>query len=301
MEGDMTQTFEPMERLQLRTGLHLLPHGDDEVFVRDGSRAAFSKVIRDEDRRRLLTSIIQSATRPVDVAELATTLDVGEANVRALTDRLEEEGVLERERHVNSLQVLIIGTGRMANSLRAVVAEMPGVEVADAVTEGDDEDLEAAMAGMGLVVVATDSLHPRLNHEVNALAHDLRVPVLYCYVDGPDVQIGPLVYPGETACYSCFEVQDEGARHLRDEFLIFKDDLGHAQHPARISGPAATMAAAWASLVVQDVQTRDMSRLAERVIRVETERFEVASHRVLQMPRCPECSRVRPELQHTFL
>lgn len=81
MEGDMTQTVETMERVQVRTGLYLLPHGDDEIFVRDGSRATFSKVIRDEDRRRLLTSIIQSATQPVDVAELATKLEVDEADV----------------------------------------------------------------------------------------------------------------------------------------------------------------------------------------------------------------------------
>ena len=297
----MTQTVETMERVQVRTGLYLLPHGDDEIFVRDGSRATFSKVIRDEDRRRLLTSIIQSATQPVDVAELASKLEVDEADVRTLTDRLEEEGVLERKRHLNSLQVLVIGDGQIGDSLRNIVDDMPEIQVADSVNEVDDMALEAAMTGMGLVIVATDSLRPHLNHEVNAAAHYLRVPVLYCYADGPDVQVGPLVYPGETACYSCFEVQDEGARHLRDEFLIFKDDLGHGRHTARVSGPTAAMAAAWASLVVRDVQTRDMSRLAERVVRVETERFEVASHRVLQMPRCPECSRVRPELQHTFL
>lgn len=77
----MTQTVETMERVQVRTGLYLLLHGDDEIFVRDGSRATFSKVIRDEDRRRLLTSIIQSATQPVDVAELATKLEVDEADV----------------------------------------------------------------------------------------------------------------------------------------------------------------------------------------------------------------------------
>lgn len=297
----MTQTIDTMEQLQLRTGLYLLPHGDDEIFVRDGSRAAFSKVIRDEDRRRLLTSIVQSATRPVDVAELATRLEVGEAEVRTLTARLEEEGVLERKRHVNSLKVLVISDGRIGDSLRNVLVDMPDVQVENADVAGIDEDLEATMGGMGLVVVATDCLRPSLNHEVNAVAHDLCVPVLYCYADGPDVQVGPLVHPGETACYSCFEVQDEGARHLRDEFLIFKDDLGHNQRTRKASGPVAAMAAAWAGLVVRDVQTRDMSRLAERVVRVETERFEVASHRVLQMPRCPECSRQRPELQHTFL
>lgn len=297
----MTQTIDTMEQLQLRTGLYLLPHGDDEIFVRDGSRAAFSKVIRDENGRRLLTSIVQNAIQPVDVAELATRLDVGETEVRTLTDRLEKEGVLERKRHLNSLQVLIISDGRIGESLQNVLVDMPDVQVENADAEGTDEDLEAAMGGMGLVVVATDSLRPSLNHEVNAVAHDLHIPVLYCYADGPDVQVGPLVYPGETACYSCFEVQDEGARHLRDEFLIFKDDLGHNQRTTKAPGPLAAMAAAWASLVVRDVQTRDMSRLAERVVRVETERFEVASHRVLQMPRCPECSRQRPELQHTFL
>ena len=64
---------------------------------------------------------------------------------------------MERKRHLNSLQVLVIGDGQIGDSLRNIVDDMPEIQVADSVNEVDAMALEAAMTGMGLVIVATDS------------------------------------------------------------------------------------------------------------------------------------------------
>ena len=160
---------------------------------------------------------------------------------------------------------------------------------------------DPVLSSIDLFIVATNVLRPVLNHTANEIAHELSIPLLYVFADGPEIQVGPMVYPGETACYTCFEVQDEGARHLRDEFLVFKDNLARYPEDKSVSAPVAAMASAWAALAIEDAQEKTMSRFAERFVRVETNRFEVVSHRILQLPRCPSCSRYRPDLQHVFL
>lgn len=297
----MSDTQQTSNQFHLQSGLHLLPQGDDEIFVRAGSRAAFSKVIRDEQGRHLLTHVVQSSIKPTDVESLAARLNTSNDDVQAIVNRLLDEGVFVRPMQQRELHVLLISDGRIGSALYTTLEAMNATVVSRLNASSDLEEIEAAMPDVGLVVVSTDMLRPCLNNDVNTLSYEIGVPVLYVYADGPDVQVGPLVYPGETACYACFEVQDEGARHLRDEFLVFKDDLARTGFSSDTAPHIAAMAAAWAALCVADVQAHEVSRLAERVVRIETQRFEVASHRVLQMPRCPQCSRHRPDLQHTFL
>lgn len=214
----MSDTPQESDKFYLRSGLHLLPQGDDEIFVRAGSRAAFSKVICDEQGRRLLTRVIQASLNPTDIDSLASRLDASREDVQALTERLLDEGVFVRPSQQRELHVLIISDGHIGSALKTTLDAMDELTVSKYAADTDLYGIEEAISSSNLVVVATDMLRPRLNHEVNSLSHEVGVPVLFAYADGPEVQIGPLVYPGETACYACFEVQDEGARHLRDEF-----------------------------------------------------------------------------------
>lgn len=289
-------------KLQLRSGLHLLPQGDDEVFVREGSRAAFSKVIRDEQNRRILSKLVQKATVPGTLGELADRLEMTTEDIEPVVQRLVEDDIMHPVSEVKDYSIAVVSEGNLGAALLNVMGDMDAVSA----TAADPEDLtsgqlDAVLGESDLLVVATTVLRPALNHAANEIAHEFTIPVLFVFADGPEVQVGPMVYPGETACYTCFEVQDEGARHLRDEFLVFKDDLD--RHPAEksVNAPMAAMASAWATLAVADAQSKTMSRLAERIVRVETDRLEVASHRILQLPRCPSCSRHRADLQHTFL
>ena len=299
----MTVSIASDATVQLRSGLYLLPQGDDEIFVRLGSRAAFSKVIRDEERRRILTRLIQETPQAASVTEIAGRLEADVESVRLLVQRLVNEDVLETAVTKKIHTPVLVGAGSMRESVRGMLSTMDGLIVQEVTPEEFLDGLadEALGADATVAVVATDRLYPRLNHVTNELSLEFGFPVLYLYADGPEVQIGPLVQPGESACYSCFEVQDEGARHLRDEFLVFKDDLDRQNQIMVASPVVAAMGAAWAGVALADLFGQTASRFRERVLRVETERLEVASHRILQMPRCPSCSRWRPELQHTFL
>lgn len=284
--------------VRLRSGLHVLPHGFDEVFVRDGARAAFSKVIKDPRRRQLLARVVQHSTEPVSASGLAQVLDAPLVDTTELVDQLIQAGVVTVvEAPPTPLSILVVGDQTYARYLRRDLGELEHV----ALRPAEPVDPPGDLTGVDLVVVATDHLRPALNHEVNAAGHDASVPVLFSYIDGSELTIGPLVVPGESACYLCFDMQDEGARHLRDEYLIYKNSLDREAPTTGADHAGALLAAGWTTMAVARYSPGEADFLVGRVLRVETSRMEVMTHRILQIPRCPVCSGSRPDLEHTFL
>jgi bacteriocin biosynthesis cyclodehydratase domain-containing protein len=288
--------------VRLRSGLHVLPHGFDEIFVREGARAAFSKVIKDPRRRMLLARLVQLTTEPVTAIQLAELLEASVADTTELVDQLVEAGVVAPVTAPPALlSVLLVGDGRYADYLRRDLAELDHLNLREPTALLSSEEESPELDGVDLVVVATDHLRPALNHEVNAACHEAMVPVLFSYIDGSELTIGPLVVPGDSACYLCFDMQDEGARHLRDEYLIYKNSLDRDAPVGAADRATAVLAAGWATMAVAKYAPADADFLVGRILRVETSRMEVMAHRILQIPRCPVCSAVRPDLEHTFL
>lgn len=97
---------------QLRSGLYLLPQGDDEIFVRDGSRAAFSKVIRDKQNRRILSKLVQEAATPGTLRELADRLKTTIEYIEPIVQRLVEDEVISPLGEKKECSVAVVGEGR---------------------------------------------------------------------------------------------------------------------------------------------------------------------------------------------
>lgn len=310
-----TETVDTTERavpdgeegmLRLRPGLHVLPHGDDEVFVREGSRSAFSKIVRDPQRRRVLAKVVQAMTEPMTAGVVAEQVQAAEVDVREILHQLLEADVLQRLEVSprTAMSIALIGDGELGDSLAANLASGDAVKVERIPADTDHVQSEEAMAvfeGSDLVIVATDYLQPGLNLMINQRIHDADVPALFSHIDGTEIVVGPLTLPGQSSCYLCFDVQDEGARHLRDEYLIYKDNLRTNQPIGRVQPAVAKLAAGWVNLAVNKFDPQSPDFLVNRVLRVETSKMEVMTHRILQIPRCPVCSHRRPDLQHTFL
>lgn len=291
---------------RLRTGLYILPHGDDEVFVRDGSRSAFSKIVRDSGRRRLLARVVQSATQPISAQGLAESWHEDDASLHDIVSQLAEAGVLVAlDESPSRVGVALIGEGGLADTLTALAGDDDRLDVTryddlDALRAGFGTDEEPGVEA-GVIAVVGDVLDPALCLDLNALALEYRVPAVYAHVDGTEAVIGPFVIPGETACYLCHDLQDEGARHLRDEYIVYKDSLRRG-----VPGPGAdpgvsALAASWLRLALVKHDLSERGFLDQRLLRVETSRMEVMTHKVLTIPRCPACSTSRPELEHTFV
>lgn len=306
-----------MVRVVLDRTVHVTPYGSDEVFVRRGSRSTFSKVIRDEGRRGVLRHVIQALVEPRErdevIAEIAGVEQEGEAHgVEQVLDLLLRHEVvhevgasLDEDGHVGHVRV--IGTGRLAQDLAALLEEegvSVGVTMLDAGTGDDEERLAETLEGdedARCAVLALDHLRPAISYAANEAAMMRGLPVLHVVLDGSEVVVGPFVVPGETACYMCHDVGEEGTRQFRHDFVAYKDALDREPRTGPISPLASKLAAAWAVLAVRSALTSDRSYLHGRLLRIDLERVEVVSHRVMQLPRCPACSRARPDLRHAFL
>jgi len=164
-----------------------------------------------------------------------------------------------------------------------------------------EDVIDRAAAAGEFVVLATTHLRPALSLRVNELAIERGVTVLHVCLDGPEAHVGPVVVPGVTACYACWETQDEGSRHLRHDFLAYKDRLARVPAETEARPAVVHLAAAWAALAARSTAAGRGSFLHGRSLRVQTERSEVVTHRILQLPRCPVCSRARHDLRHAFL
>jgi bacteriocin biosynthesis cyclodehydratase domain-containing protein len=149
---------------------------------------------------------------------------------------------------------------------------------------------------LGLLVVAP--AHEQLSglHDVNAQALASGTPWFQVLpYDGRIVAVGPLFLPGTTACRTCFQLRR--AAVLR--FGSIEETL--AAEPLRApAGPALeTLAAAVAGVVaLRWLGARD-PYLPGILHAVELEYGpRVTAHRVLRVPRCPDCSstnrRARP-------
>lgn len=302
--------------LRLDPAIHAIPYGDDELFVRRGSRSVYSRVIRDDSRARVLSPLVGALSEPASLGDLRARHPGREEQVDAALELLEREGVVQRvtdraARSADDRPVHILGDGQIAR----ILADALTIPVATTLqthssvssngahgTDLLDLELDEHVGEDGrLVVVAIDHLRPALSHAVNVWAADVRRPWLNVTTDGTELLVGPIVVPGRTACFNCFEIQDEATRQHRDHFLVYKERLELDGRRPETSTAAAYLAASWAALAVTQFEESGSSFLVERLLRIDLDRMDVVSQRVYALPRCPVCSRVRHDLRHTFL
>lgn len=398
-----TITPDPAQRLVLNPYVTVVQYTDDEVLYRHGSRSGYSRVLRDEGRRRVLGPVLAAFREPCTRADArrrvagSVTADRADADTGAetpvdtdlvtdpemdldrdldpdvdsavaeVTDKLVDDGVLvpeqsslfatylqmqtgEQPAALATATVGLLGVGGIGGQVgqqlaalgvgeviglddrRVTAADQPllrgtigaagtaGAPVTGAfaaaaaasglaavsVREGsidDDAVLVDLLEEVDLLVVALESFPPSLLHRVNEAAVTAEKPWLPVHADGSEVVIGPLIVPGRSPCYNEYEIQHESSRVLRNEYLLYKEELAGRPVLAtpQLLPPYASIAASWAVTGVLPYLLDGASFLVGRVVRVDFERLEVINERVLRLPRCPACSGLRPDFRHPFL
>ncbi|MFH8223573.1 TOMM precursor leader peptide-binding protein [Streptomyces sp. NPDC018057] len=182
--------------------------------------------------------------------------------------------------------------------LRGLSAGTDGLDAADG-----DEKLAALLDDTDLVVLALDGFRPSLLHRLNRAAVAAGRPWLPVYADGSELIVGPLVVPGESACYNEHEIQHESSRALRHEYQLYSEELARrtADDLPPLLAPYAALAASWASIGITPYLVDGAGFLVGRAIRIDLERLEITQEHVLRLPRCPVCTEQRPSFRHPFL
>jgi bacteriocin biosynthesis cyclodehydratase domain-containing protein len=146
---------------------------------------------------------------------------------------------------------------------------------------GDSASLDEAMAS-ALLVYCPDTFHEAVCRELNGIAL-ANGSSLLPYRETPfTVELGPLVVPGQTACYVCYELRRKAA----------EPKPGPDDEEPPPGTPALAFAAGVPLLALEIVKI--LTRTAFPVTRGKLWRLglfdgSVGVHPVLKLPRCPAC------------
>lgn len=312
---------------------------DDELLVKHGTRALFSEIVVDEQRRRLIGAIVDRLRRPGSVSELAAdgvaqADDAGEilgylrdrGVIVAARDRLSQvylDTIAGGSSRLREATVAVLGSGALARRIAERIAELAplrlllaaeqpldGVAAPDGVQLDrrtvdltDDHAVRALIEDAALTIVALDAWSPRTLHAVNAAALAREVTWMPAYFDGGEAIIGPTCVPGETACYFEYELQHEASLGMRDEYHLYKEaraDEG-AEAGAFVLGPFVDTAAGLATTAAMKLLASGSSFAVNRAVHVDFERGSIDYQDVFRLPRCPACAGLRPPQRHLFL
>lgn len=175
--------------------------------------------------------------------------------------------------------IAVVGSSRAARVAAALIADA-GVAV---VRPGRWRDARAELVLAAPGRAETGALR-RLNRR--ALRRGTTwLPVLP--YDGRIAIAGPLVVPGETACFTCYRLRRAAASGYGEELLVLDRAAVAAASSATVERLAAELAVLHA---LRWLGTRD-ARLPGTLQSVElADGVVVERHTVLRVPRCPACS-----------
>jgi bacteriocin biosynthesis cyclodehydratase domain-containing protein len=150
-------------------------------------------------------------------------------------------------------------------------------------------EIEAADA----VVVCLDAPAPKLMNAVNLAT--LRTETLWLsgQIHTGTGWVGPTIIPGQTACYTCYELRRNANLQNYDEVILYETRLD--EMPSIVSpviAPAPLAASVGSLLALETL--RLLTALATpqtvgRIMRVDFFAPELSYHRILRLPRCPAC------------
>lgn len=185
-----------------------------------------------------------------------------------------------------SESVILLGLGEFGDHIVALLrgnARWP-VTVAGSIAGAFGQESKA-------VIVAMWRPCPAACEEADALAFQRQQPWLPVVMDHPHVRVGPLVVPGQGACFACFSArydQHDGQRAISAALHAGYDrdpglgPRGYLDHHARL-------AAALAEMTLGDLSADWRTAAAAEVRTFNVYRSVIRRHPVTARSGCPRC------------
>jgi bacteriocin biosynthesis cyclodehydratase domain-containing protein len=157
--------------------------------------------------------------------------------------------------------------------------------------------LQTQIDGLDLLIVLTPHMEASTLDDINLACLNTRTPWLPVDVhSGPSCSLGPLVLPGNGPCYECYRSRlrsNLGAyADVYDEFVAFQrlKRINVSHYGMLPSGIDIAFAFICIEALKLATQFQVPACLNHNLV-VNLVTLDVQRHRVLQIPRCPACSR----------
>ncbi len=211
---------------------------------------------------------------------------------------------------LKELRVAVIGDGALG---RAMAAQLKALELgrADLVSTGHGRDTPVDLSEDALIEVARDvdylistvgDTFPAIDHRVNRAVHETRTAAFFAHVGLTKSVVGPMVFPSETACFTCWRMRAAACADDFEQHMTFEENAAACEHPTRT--PASAI-----DFLAQTVCGTAVTELLKSALAVgevsavdailENEPFKAGwtRHILLRRPDCPDCSKKKFSFQ----
>lgn len=157
------------------------------------------------------------------------------------------------------------------------------------------DDLRSIIHGYDLILACTDHPAPALWNELNRAALATEQMWSIATLDGLDGQVGPTFLPFETACYRCLELRVGSHAADYEQYLAYMEQLRSSEEVshrgyAGLPGFADVIAGLLTSDVPNLINTKTGYTIGKLIL-VYFPVLDFQTHRILKLPRCPECGK----------
>ena len=292
----------------------------------DHLRDRFDALVRSQVLRRteLSVSTLDASGTPAAAATLTDSFDISAPDARARLARM-QVAIAGLEAHGAHLASLLAscGVGSLVlldpfpcepGNLSLIPPDMTanavGVAredvVANALRRGSTTIRVETAGGQALTPARIDTLtsHCHLligcfdrafvacHHWLNRASWTRRIPALYAESRGHTALIGPLVLPGQTACFMCYRMRSIACEDDFDAAMTYEEFLDRQHRPALARRPTLpTLPMYIASLLAHECfrLVLGQSPLAGTVLEFDAQTFATEMHPLIQVPNCPVC------------
>jgi bacteriocin biosynthesis cyclodehydratase domain-containing protein len=156
------------------------------------------------------------------------------------------------------------------------------------------EEVREIVAASDFAVGTFDRAFGACHHWINTACLETGIPAVYCDLQGIRAYVGPVVFPGETACYMCWRMRYLATRDNFAEAMAYESAMDKRKAPQASSRPLFPPLVGWAASlasleILKIALGLAVPRTANRVLELDGLDLTMQEHRFLHRPDCPAC------------
>jgi len=220
------------------------------------------------------------------------------------TPYLEEKRGLSYLRRLQETSVVVMGRGTLSNMVVDLLCENGlGKVVAQAVPEDEDgfekEKNSDLLKKANLTIVVGGKQNYGWFLKWNEMALREGVPVLYVEEDWTGGIVGPLVIPGETACYQCYVDRRQSNDDNESVYQLMKEEKDFVGRNTNFAPLVWFLASMVVMESIKFLSSYLYPETLKGVFLVDGVNYRIHFHPVLKLPYCERCgyvSRISPKM-----
>jgi ribosomal protein S12 methylthiotransferase accessory factor len=158
------------------------------------------------------------------------------------------------------------------------------------------EDIQRLAGEVQIIVGCFDKGFSATNVWINEASLGRGIAAVYAELRGPIARLGPLVFPGQTACYMCWRMRALACENDFEEAMAYEEFLDRQQRPelhqrSMLPFLPAYVGSVLGAQILTSMLEVSIPTLAGKIFEFNGLTLRGELHTVLQRPDCPACKK----------